>query len=83
LGDDASKATPYGKGVGQESSAPVYAKFTLKMSKDTNIDLFAGVSLAGQVKIEDNNGHGNTLNFDNKQEFDPAPIVGTRVRFLF
>lgn len=63
----------------------MYAKFTLKMSKDAHIDLFAGVALAGQVKVEDNDGEGKNFNpdFDHKQEFDPAPILGTRVKFLF
>lgn len=74
-----------GKGVGQETSAPVYGKFTIKMNKQASIDLFAGVSLAGELKVEDRNGHDNQLNpnFDNKQEFDPAPIVGARAAFMF
>lgn len=81
--DDDSKGPR--DGVGQESSAPVYAKFTYKMSKEANLELFGGVSLAGELKIEDRNGHGNQLPaaFDNKQEFDPAPILGTRLNFLF
>jgi hypothetical protein len=70
-------------GIGQETSAPVYGRFTFKMSKEASIDLFAGISLAGELKIEDDDGHGDTLGFDNKQEFDPAPIIGARAAFLF
>jgi hypothetical protein len=55
------------------------------MSKEASIDLFAGVSFAGELKVEDRNGHDNQLDpsFDNKQEFDPAPIVGARAAFMF
>jgi hypothetical protein len=85
LDDDDSGLTGSSKGVGQETSAPVYVKFTYRMSKDASIDLFGGVSLAGELKVEDRNGHDNQLppGYDNKQQFDPAPIVGTRVNFLF
>lgn len=86
LDDDGNGGSPQAgprNGVGQETSAPVYGKFTLKMSDGASVDLFAGVSLAGELKIEDEDGHRNTLNFDSKQEFDPAPIIGTRVSFLF
>jgi hypothetical protein len=88
LDDDVSGGSPQAdqrNGVGQETSAPVYAKFTLKLGGGGSVDLFAGVSLAGELKVEDKDGHGDTLDptFDNKQEFDPAPIIGTRVNFLF
>jgi hypothetical protein len=86
LDDDVNAGSPQADqrdGVGQETSAPVYGKLTLKFGDGGSVDLFAGVSLAGELKIEDEDGHGLTPAFDNKQEFDPAPIVGTRVTFLF
>lgn len=80
-------------GVGQETSAPVYGKLTFKLSKEASLDLFAGVSLAGELKVQDRNGgrveqpnagcNGTPNCFDTTQEFDPAPIVGARASFLF
>jgi hypothetical protein len=81
LDDDQSSGPK--NGVGQETSAPIYGRFTIKMTKEANLDLFAGVSLAGELKVEDNDGHADTLAFDHKQGFDPAPIVGARASFLF
>ena len=83
--DDDDTPGPH-DGVGQETSAPVYAKLTFKMGKDAGIDLFAGVSLAGELKVEDDNGHAESLRqvgIDPKQDFDPAPVIGARANFVF
>jgi len=91
LDDDVNSASPQAgqrNGVGQERSAPVYGKFTWRLGGGTELDLFAGVAFAGQLKIEDDDGHRNKIEaadptFDPKQEFDPQPILGSRIRFLF
>jgi hypothetical protein len=81
LDEDAN--TAYRNGVGEESSAPVYGKFSVELAPYATLDLFAGVTLWGELKIEDDDGHHLNDGVDPKQTFDPAPILGARLSFLF
>lgn len=65
-------------GVGEESAVPVYASLEWKPSPRTSIDLLAGVSFAGNVRVESRTG-GRIKDDD----YDPAPFVGLKGNFRF
>lgn len=65
-------------GVGQETTAPVYARVQWRPQPRLLVDLFAGVAVAGQLRLENENG--NQLQTSG---YDPAPILGLNTQFVF
>jgi hypothetical protein len=57
-------------GIGQQSGLPLFARVTRKFGPRFKMDFYAGVDVAGQLRID--NSHGDSLATDN---YDPAPIV--------
>ena len=74
LSDDARVS----EGVGEDSSWPLYAKVTWQVSPQAAIELVGGVSVAGELRLEDRNGHKIS-----KADYDPAPLIGLRALFSF
>jgi len=65
-------------GVGEESVAPIYVKATWKPTARVNVTGFAGVLVGGRLELRDEDGHNIT-----RKNFDPAPVFGGRVSYLF
>jgi len=65
-------------GVGQETTAPIYTRVQWRPHAHFLVDLFAGVSVGGQLRLENRNG-------DKLQTsgYDPAPILGLNGQFVF
>lgn len=57
-------------GVGQQSGLPLFARVTRKFGPRFKIDFYAGVDVAGQLRIDDS--HGDSVAVD---DYDAAPIV--------
>lgn len=74
LSDDARVS----EGVGEDSSWPLYAKVTWQVCPRAAIELLGGVSLGGELRLEDRNGHKIS-----KADYDPAPLIGLRALFSF
>ncbi len=69
---------PSRDGVGEDTFTPVYAKVTWQASKHAAFELLGGVSLGGELRLE--NRHGHKLSDD---DYDPAPLVGVRALLTF
>jgi hypothetical protein len=61
---------PVPEGVGQQSGLPLFARVTRKFGPRFKMDFYAGVDVAGQLRID--NSHGDSLAID---DYDPAPIL--------
>ncbi len=61
---------PVPDGVGQQSGLPLFARVTRKFGPRFKMDFYAGVDVAGQLRIDDS--HGDSLAID---DYDPAPIL--------
>ncbi len=66
------------KGVGQETSFPIFARFGYKPTEKSAIDFFAGVTTGGNVQVEDKDGH--KLKSD---DYETAGFLGIKASFLF
>jgi hypothetical protein len=65
-------------GVGEETSAPLYARIRWRPQQRIALDLFTGVAVAGQVRLESQGG--NKLQTSG---YDAAPILGLRGQIVF
>ena len=74
LSDDA----PIREGVGEDTSLPIYAKVTWQVCPNAALELIGGVSVGGELRIENRNGHKL-----GEADYDPAPLVGLRAIFNF
>jgi hypothetical protein len=61
---------PVPEGVGQQSGLPLFARVTRKFGPSFKLDFYAGVDVAGQLRVD--NSHGDSLATD---DYDAAPIV--------
>lgn len=61
---------PVPEGVGQQYRFPLFARITRKFGPSFRMDLYAGVDVAGQLRVDDS--QGNSLAVD---DYDPAPIL--------
>ena len=66
------------KGVGQETSFPIFARFSYKPTTMSGIDLFAGFATGGNVRVEDKAGH--KLKDD---DYKTAGILGAKFTYMF
>lgn len=67
-----------GDAVGQERSAPIFAIVGWNPTKKISLNLLAGVSVSGQLRLEDDDGDKLA-----KDDYDPAPFVGLKGQVLF
>jgi hypothetical protein len=58
-------------GVGEERGAPLFVRLTHNISSNATLNLYAGVVVAGRLRVEDQSG-----NLLRSSDFDPAPLVG-------
>jgi hypothetical protein len=66
------------KAVGEDTSAPLFLKFTWHPVPAASIELISGVVVAGEMQIQDKNGN-NT--FD--RSYDATPMLGLRGEYRF
>ncbi len=65
-------------GVGEETSAPIFTSLRWHPHPQATLDLFAGVAVAGHVRLENQTGDKVA-----SSDYDPAPILGLRGQFVF
>lgn len=65
-------------GVGEDSSWPIFARVTWQVCPNGALELVAGVSVGGELRLE--NRKGQTLR---SVDYDPAPLVGLRALLTF
>ena len=78
INNGARGPNPNINGVGQETSVPIYARARWAPSRTMFFDLFSGITVGGQLRVERSNG-----NRINEAEYDPAAILGVRGQILF
>ncbi len=66
------------EGVGEVTSVPIYAKLIWSAGSNVSANLFAGVVVGGELRLE--NDDGNKLS---EEDFDPAGVIGARVSIRF
>jgi len=73
-----SEDGPVRDGVGEDSFVPVYGKVTWRINKQAALELLGGVSLGGELRVENRKGH--TVS---KDDYDPAALLGLRALLSF
>lgn len=76
LSDDHN--APVKDGVGEDSSVPVYAKLGWQASKDASLELVAGFTVGGNLRVEDDDGDKIS-----DEDYDPSALFGVRALFTF
>ena len=66
------------KGVAEDTSAPLYVKIVFHPVPEATLELFTGVAVGGEMKIQDKDG-GQT--FD--RGYEAAPLLGLRGEYRF
>jgi hypothetical protein len=66
------------KGIGEETSFPVFARANWMATENLSIGGMAGVSLGGEIRSGTKGG-----NKIFKEDYDPAPFVGLQVGYQF
>jgi hypothetical protein len=61
---------PYPDGIGQNQGIPLFARVTRKFGATGRLDLYAGATVAGTLKVRDSNG--NTLV---SSDYNAAPFI--------
>jgi opacity protein-like surface antigen len=69
---------PIPSGVGEDKSVPIYAKVGWQATERTLLELIAGVTVGGQVTLEDQNETEIA-----EEDYDPSAIIGLRAVFTF
>jgi hypothetical protein len=75
---ESDSGQPTSKGIGQETSFPVYVRTAYAPNKDMDFGVMAGVSLGGEIR---SGTEGGRKIF--KQDYDAAPILGLNANFRF
>jgi hypothetical protein len=73
-----SESGPVANGVGQVSGAPIFLRATRVFDGGFTLNLYGGVVVGGQLKVEDPSG-----NLLRKDDFDMSPIVGANFTMRF
>jgi hypothetical protein len=66
------------KGIGEETVAPLYARIAFHPVPEATLELFTGVAVAGEMKVQDDDGNQT---FD--RGYDAAPLLGLRGEYRF
>ena len=69
---------PVPNGVGEDRSVPIYAKVTWQACTNAAVELIGGVQAAGNVRLENQNGH--KIGDD---DYDPSGLIGLRAVLTF
>ena len=69
---------PAPDGIGQSSGLPAWLRITRKLGRHHKLDVYGGVLLNGELRIEDRDGH--KLGSD---EFDPAAFMAINISARF
>jgi hypothetical protein len=70
--------SPTKKGVGEDTSAPFYARLTWRPMEAASVELFTGVVAAGELTIQDRSGD-HTID----KGYQSTPILGLRGQYRF
>ena len=65
-------------GIGQERGYPVYVMANLDVIQNVRLSVFGGAIMSGKIRLEDKNGDALA-----SHDYDPAPIAGARLGFMF
>jgi hypothetical protein len=65
-----SETGPVPDGIGEERGVPVFLRATRSFGPHTALSLYAGMTFAGQLRVEDSAG-----NLRREADFDPAPLL--------
>jgi hypothetical protein len=66
-----SESGPVPNGVGEDRGLPLFVRATRTVGRQMSLHLYAGVVVAGELRVEDSSG-----NLLRKEDYDPAPFVG-------
>ena len=69
---------PVPSGIGENSYVPLVARIGRQFSEELSLNFYAGAALAGNLRVEDRNGHGL---YD--QDRDPAGLIGLSLQGRF
>ena len=65
-------------GIGQERGIPVYVMANMDFTRNMRLSVFGGAVMNGKIRVEDRNGDALS-----SHDYDPAPIAGARLGFMF
>jgi hypothetical protein len=65
-------------GVGSETGIPIFANLKWRPTKKSSIDLLGGVTVGGNLRVED--ADGNRIK---DHDYDPAPFLGFKGQIFF
>jgi hypothetical protein len=65
-------------GIGQERGYPVYVMANMDLTRNMRLSVFGGAIMNGKIRVEDKNGDALA-----SHDYDPAPIAGARLGFMF
>ncbi len=65
-------------GVGEETGIPLHLRVSGRLQEDLHLDLYAGVTLGGELRLEDSGGSGIAT-----ADYDGTPFVGVSLRLRF
>lgn len=73
-----SEKGPVPDGIGEISGAPIFLRVSRDFEGAVTLNLYAGVVVSGQIRIEDPNGRKIQ-----EEDFDTGPILGANLTFRF
>ena len=65
-------------GVGEETGIPLHLRVSHRLREDLHLDLYGGITLGGELKLQDSAGSGIA-----SQDYDGTPFVGLALRLRF
>ncbi len=65
-------------GVGEETGIPLHLRVSRRFGEDLNLDLYGGITLGGELELEDRGGRGIA-----SDDYDAAPFIGLALRLRF
>jgi hypothetical protein len=75
---DSDSGQPTSKGIGSETSFPVFARVGFMPTENINLSATAGVALGGEIRSGTDGGRKIF-----KDDYDATPIVGLQANFRF
>ncbi len=69
---------PVPDGIAEHNGVPLFVRATRKLDQRWELDLYAGMVMAGRLELEDEDGRNA-----GKSDFDPAPLVALTLQGRF
>jgi hypothetical protein len=69
---------PAPDGVGQNTNVSLWTRVSYTFCKNVSADLLAGLNAAGELRLEDEDGHRIA-----SSDYDPAPFIGFNLKLQF